>query len=423
MASKQEIFERRQKIVEILKEKRAVAVEELMELSNAKKRTIMDDIAELRKQGIEIKVGNGMVSLPKETTAVAIEPSNHRIMRQVELLLLMKNKESMTRRDLYKLCEKVLNPEQEYEDRKEEEVQLEKDLAKDRFRKAFEEDIRQLCRKNILQYSEGKLRKTFDTPVSYKLTEKDIYALLNKVAIEKHGEAYSELLEQIEQKLNNDIVYKLGEKHTFTDRVYTFEKKRSVDFNKGMALFKRVPYRERLLKIRYRTKSGAVLEKEIGVGALVYSEERAKLYLLAWTVENQQFSIYNLETIVQVEKTEGKNEYFMCREICNIVDEMFVVSVEEPYEVELEVTNVYNTREKFERLCKKRKYGKIVGTEAAAVFRYQDRIRGLDDFARYIRGFGRACRVLAPEPLAEKIMASNDEIIKMYEQYLNAREE
>lgn len=422
MASKQEIFERRKKIVAALQEKKQLSVEELMEISGAKKRTLMDDIAELRMQGMEIKVGNSLVSLMKETKLATIEHSNEKIMRQVQILMLFGSDNYLTEEELTKRCKEKLDFDRLYCEKEAYEVELEKSLIEDNFRKLFETDMKSLLEKKILEYDGHVYKRTFETPVCYKMSEEEIYDFLCKIAIGRHGEAYATVLERIEEKLNNDIVCKLGEKSNFTDKMYTFERKRNLDLEKGMSLIKRVSYKTNVLNVKYVTKKGAEIESNVSVGAIVYSEERAKLYLLVWTMERSQFSIINAESIVAMQETNEKNEHYMSKKIREILDEMFVVSIEEPVEVVVEVSNKFNIKEKFERLCKLRKFGKMEMVETPEKFLYKDKIRGLDDFARYIRGFGRACKVLTPDILIDKMVDSNDEIICMYEQYFESIE-
>lgn len=50
---------------------------------------------------------------------------------------------------------------------------------------------------------------------------------------------------------------------------------------------------------------------------------------------------------------------------------------------------------------------------------YRDTVRGLSDVARYLRGFGRSCKVNKPEKLKQMMIESNDKVIEMYEEYLN----
>ena len=79
--------------------------------------------------------------------------------------------------------------------------------------------------------------------------------------------------------------------------------------------------------------------------------------------------------------------------------------------------NCFNIKERLEKMAANRKFAKLDISEDKIV--YRDTVRGLSDVARYLRGFGRSCKVNKPEKLKQMMIESNDKVIEMYEEYLN----
>ena len=83
----------------------------------------------------------------------------------------------------------------------------------------------------------------------------------------------------------------------------------------------------------------------------------------------------------------------------------------------IEFKDCFNIKERLEKMAANRKFAKLDISEDKIV--YRDTVRGLSDVARYLRGFGRSCKVNKPEKLKQMMIESNDKVIEMYEEYLN----
>ena len=116
-------------------------------------------------------------------------------------------------------------------------------------------------------------------------------------------------------------------------------------------------------------------------------------------------------------ESEDINYIYQSDEVQKIIDEMFIVSVDNAENIEVEFKDCFNIKERLEKMVANRKFAKLDISEDKIV--YRDTVRGLSDVARYLRGFGRSCKVNKPEKLKQMMIESNDKVIEMYEEYLN----
>ncbi len=405
MADSKTINKRRNQIIEILKFNQEATMEELMKLCNIKQRTLLTEIKELRNFGFDIQRKNNVFKLENNTTSIVYEEADKRIMRQLVILSIFENKSKLSKKDIINSYKTQLLA---YRD--------DKIIFDDSIRRLLDDDLKDLVKRNILKIKDSMLYTTLNTPVWSRIKLEKMEELRDRVSLIKKGHDAFGIWNSIEEKITNEIVQKLyGEENTITDEIITYETKQTVQVEKELQILTEISYSTKELIITYKTNKGYIYEKNIQIGAVIYSCEREKIYLLAKEMDNEKLSLFNLSGVISLTETEKNNQIFMNNDIKKIINEMFIVSVEDPFYVELEFDNVYNIHEKITRLAKDRKNAKYEIKDDKIV--YYDCIRGLNDFARYIRGFGRSCKVIKPKELKDMIYESNEAVIKMYDDY------
>ena len=373
MADKNTVYKRRQKIIEALSDKDNVSLEEMMDICNVKRRTLFTDISELKKQGLKISIKSGIIMLENNDGLNFTEPSDKIIMRQVRIIKYIQNNKGITKKRLFN--------EWVYKEAKNSET--------DKRRKMLQEDINKLVRKKILSIdSNGIFHLSLDVPVTRKIKNDILLRMIYKIRAKCQGEAYQLILENIIKKMIADYTYKLEG---------TVEK----------------------TEIDYRTRRGEVIKRKVSVGTIIFACERDKMYIIASEEYNgaDNMTVIDMESIESATESEDINYIYQSDEVQKIIDEMFIVSVDNAENIEVEFKDCFNIKERLEKMAANRKFAKLDISEDKIV--YRDTVRGLSDVARYLRGFGRSCKVNKPEKLKQMMIESNDKVIEMYEEYLN----
>ena len=180
--------------------------------------------------------------------------------------------------------------------------------------------------------------------------------------------------------------------------------------------FQQFPYPEFSLRIPYRTNRGADVTATFSVGMIVYSVEANRIYLLGKNSEKRN-TIIALDRIRMdgVAILETPNYCYQSAEFHRIFEEMFHLSADEPVEVRVRFQNLPFIRNKVQRLCEVRKQAKTERIREDSEILYTDTLRGIGDFARYLRRFGRSAIVDAPEELKEMMLFTSRRVIGLYE--------
>ena len=168
-------------------------------------------------------------------------------------------------------------------------------------------------------------------------------------------------------------------------------------------------YRSKALEIRYATKDGerTVI---IQVATFLYNSDIDRSYLIGM-VDNKIFFIIT-RSILSIRKTDQLNRYYKNKKILNNLDLMFGASLDGPYNVKVEFQDIFNIREKIERIHDNRKHSRIACADNKII--YEDTIYGIYDFARFLRGFGLACKVLEPKELRDIMKNTYEKILHNY---------
>jgi len=429
MASKTAIEQRRQNLVDALeKEANGLTYQELENILGKKKRTIDDDIKELRKNGFELEVANGVVKLLGKGQTVM--HSSRDLVRKTKILMQLDQK----------TVEKNNNNLSVMLGRCTEEAFFEK---KDRRDKTIEKDLEELAQTGYLIASEslgepflGKLteplKENFQTenkgktkyrlglkaPVNYYMEEREPQFFLE--LIKEYGEesVFSETLNDIKEQLIKNMQLKLfyGDIDLNSDSILVGNRNHLIfAMEKIIQKLNDCHFTDKWIEVDYAKKDNESIKRIVASGILVYSLDHGKLYLFAkeMTEGILKNTILNTEKIIEIRELPKINVWYQAEEFQIIYDEMFSISVEDCYEVEVIFENIFNINEKLKRLSEKRKYAKLSYKDEKLV--YTDRIRGLYDFSKYLRGFGWACLATKPDVLVEQMYNSAKRVCQLYE--------
>lgn len=405
MADKNTVYKRRQKIIEALSDKDNVSLEEMMDICNVKRRTLFTDISELKKQGLKISIKSSIIMLENNDGLNFTEPSDKIIMRQVRIIKYIQNNKGITKKRLFN--------EWVYKEAKNSET--------DKRRKMLQEDINKLVRKKILSIdSNGIFHLSLDVPVTRKIKNDILLRMIYKIRAKCQGEAYQLILENIIKKMIADYTYKLeGTVENDNTEMLLYESKNNKRYYDVLSSIMNIDYANKKTEIDYRTRRGEVIKRKVSVGTIIFACERDKMYIIASEEYNgaDNMTVIDMESIESATESEDINYIYQSDEVQKIIDEMFIVSVDNAENIEVEFKDCFNIKERLEKMAANRKFAKLDISEDKIV--YRDTVRGLSDVARYLRGFGRSCKVNKPEKLKQMMIESNDKVIEMYEEYLN----
>lgn len=184
--------------------------------------------------------------------------------------------------------------------------------------------------------------------------------------------------------------------------------------------FVKHPYKTKALIIDYMGREG-VIKLGIDSGLLFYSVETNNFYLLCKKISDGNIMQLRLDRIVSIEEGESKNKNYRSLEFLNIYEEMFSASYDSAKtHVKVLFQNFGNIEERLSALHRKRKLSKLYKTEPLSddiphSIIYEDDLRGISAFSRYLRSFGSSALVLEPVELRELMIQSNQKILNNYE--------
>lgn len=180
------------------------------------------------------------------------------------------------------------------------------------------------------------------------------------------------------------------------------------------------PYKTKCLNVDYR-KDNNLISISVCPGIIFYSIETSCFYLLCIDREDNTVRQLRLDKIQSITDTDEKNSSYRSQKFQDIYEEMFSSAYShELTHVKILFQDFGNIRERIEALHKKRKKAKLYSLETPIkglphTIVYEDDIRGLSAFARYIRSFGSSALVVEPPNLRDSLINSYKKIKHNYE--------
>lgn len=404
MASKESINIRRKKLLDRLSDGTAATIEELMVIGNAKKRTILDDISNLRKSGNVIEIVNGIATL-KECTDVVIKSSKS-VMRKVRIIAILDKYNGATKEKLLKSIVSCIIDFGYDEERKKQKLDTE--------RKNLDNDLKSLITEGMVQEENGLYKTTILMPKAIQLEDKSVLTLYETIVNDASSVSYGSVLCNIARKIEEALQYKLySDSKKITQSVLIQDNKEKID--KYESILKKIfklPFKTKMLSFEAMNRYGTTYKQMIAVEKIVYLSDTGRLYLIGQEHEVPRRGIVEFSRILNVEATELENSVYDNDEINEICSSMLRISTEMPHTISIELEDTEYIREKLISLTENRKDSTISFVKGKII--YRDRVRGIDDMAKFVRGFGAQCIVHEDEELRNRIIESSRKVLERY---------
>ena len=186
--------------------------------------------------------------------------------------------------------------------------------------------------------------------------------------------------------------------------------------------FTSYPYKTNLLELSYSRK-GEIQCDIFAVGLLFYSVETGEFYVLGKNILKNRTESRRIDRFLNISPSTETHNEFHANKYYRIFEEMFSSQYEEKiYNVKVLFQDFGNVKKRFQDLKKIRSNSNIKAISSPPEncpysFVYTDTIRGLSDFARYLRGFGMSVLAVEPSELKEKMLFTYERIIKEYGEF------
>ena len=260
----------------------------------------------------------------------------------------------------------------------------------------------------------------------YKLTKKSPVLLtlewdmaqdiLSEIRAFGNSYALKDRLKSIEAKLSVALYSDVESVDGSNFEIFGNKINRNTEIGSELDRLSEIPFERSAVNVTYKGKS--FLFK---VGLLVYVADKDKLYMMGLS-QNEDGSFSDKDTVLLVERIEKieitniPNDIFRSAHYMNLYDEMFSISTEELEHVVVEFDIFGNIPKKVQQLVSTRKNASFTLDNEKGVGIYEDDIRGMTDFARYLRKYGRSVRVAKPESLKAMMKNTVDRLEERYRQ-------
>lgn len=212
--------------------------------------------------------------------------------------------------------------------------------------------------KEIAITSDGTYHATGrSVPILHHFSKETVSKLLEQVKLLPAASPYHSQLNSIAHKLE---IIKLSDNlgSVSSPNYLTYGKQHEMleEINQWMKKLSDSSYAEKLIRITYKTKAGQMLTILFQTGLVIYSVEKAKLYLLGkeYTEEpaltEKYNSIIDMSRISTIENTDFPNDSYRSAAYQHIFSEMFSISLEEPLMVKVRFDLEANVKRKIHYL-------------------------------------------------------------------------
>lgn len=260
-------------------------------------------------------------------------------------------------------------------------------------------------------------------PILHHFTDDELFTLQDLLETLPEASPYHSQLQSIAKKLeiveaslnmgdisgSNYLIY--GRNHSILRQLSQWMKKLSES-----------NYTEKLIRIEYKTRSDCTLNILFQTGMVIYNVEKASLYLLGREFKDDPAlgsnfnTIIDVSTITLIQETDYPNTHYRSKGYQRIFSEMFSISLERPSKVIVRFDLEANVRRKVEALQQQRTYASVTLYPEENQLEYTDTLRGINDFASYLRQFGKSVHVIAPPRLKRKMARSVELTLGRYEE-------
>lgn len=412
-----------QMLYQLLKDKGELSVAQIQELLGISRKSVYNYIEELEARNVQLQTRaqgkTKLYSLVEEAVELGQYGAIDKNVMIVSSIVRALQKQPMTEKELIKAWGMDIRQddgsfaENDYVGIKA--TQLHNLLAT-----LTEARVLQWDGKNNPYYPTGKLVPPL---LKLQLDVDSFYELKDKLESITTGHPYYKQLHTVYEKMN----FICDDEEYENDEVFLVQGKSYFRFQEVKPLVQRLidaNFANKIISFELTDKQGKVTKKTFAVGMLVYAADKDKLYMFGRNA-NADGKIKGSATPIDVSKIdnvqekEGANTIFGSQEYQDIYKEMLSVSIEPAEEVEVEFEHKFNNLAKLEQLKRQRPLAKLVVKGDTII--YKDRVRGLADFANYLRTFGKRFRVVKPLKLRKIILNGIMRNLKLYEELENGQ--
>lgn len=260
---------------------------------------------------------------------------------------------------------------------------------------------------------------------STQILAADSREITNYCALHKKGPALSQILRNTYDSIDRKLAHCLPAKDVKikVSAVRRIGKQNTISEEqlKHLQKFRNFPFADRVLNIPYRSNSGQFLSCSFSTGLIVYSGETGRIYLLGRDAEkrNTVIPLDHIRTDGISVKKGSYNYIYQHPEFMRMFEEMFHLSTDDPVFVRVRFANLPFVHAKIRRLCEMRPRASMKLISDGTEILYTDTLRGLTDFARYLRRFGRSALVDEPAELRDLMIMSSRKILELYDESLS----
>lgn len=386
------------RILELFKKSKSIALETLMKEFNVTDRTIKSDISKLRQRGINIDVKDGIYSYSQQENFSRVNSIEKKDIRNsIILQTISENRESLNRLQLIDMV-------------------LKKVVSSDSLSyKTLERAINALEDNHIIHTNKnGKYDLSLDTEVIYSIPKEDIYKFCYYQNIYGKDFPFNKTLKSVSRKFDTIINQGNPSEDDFEDDRFITLGRSFNDDEIIINIIKKLEvnnYAKNSLELKYITNRNYIMTVHIDVVALLYNWDKDKTYIAGLT--SKGLTLIDVKKVQSIKALNFENMYFMDKPTLERLEIMFSAAVDGPYKIKVRFQNIYNIKEKIEKLKQIRKTASI--SENEGFFIYEDIIYGLYDFASFLRRFGRSCEVLEPKELRNIMRETYKKILESYE--------
>lgn len=406
MANKQVIQERCRAILNRLEEGPASS-SELMEISGTQERTLWEDIKKLRDSGSIIEREEDIITLHEKKESA--ERSSQAVARQAAVILLLSENQELNKEEpglnKEEIVEELATDKFEMNFKEEEDYRLAEepddanDIRKGTVAKNLESDLEKLLAQGMIQQKNGRYYISITMNSVSKYRDLILLSIHKKIMTSGENSPYSSVLYVIAEKIADLMRYRLYDDENLQEKVCSLpirDNKAKIDNYRETAIkLLRLPFKEKKLHIKWKTKKEELREITLSVERIVYSCESGKMHLIgvsdnAWNIWDK--TPIDIADITEVETTDLENKIYNNKRINEILAESVVTDTDKSHTIEVEFDNTEEIEEKVEQIVSTRldtAKKEIRGNKII----YTDTIRGVRDITKILRKFGSSCRV------------------------------
>ena len=289
---------------------------------------------------------------------------------------------------------------------------------------AYRNDLKALCDQKLITTKYDKMTRhtkytlTSKAPSITSISGENLYTFCNRYensASSVDKEPARKIYDKIRLLINMETDSISHDQFGRTDRNDSEQEEKYYQFIDQ-------PYNTNILEFDYRNDN-VIYHIRFETGLIFYRKDISKYFVLGTDLRDNKCCSLRLDRISNIQSTDAKNEKYLDRSYEKIYQEMFLSTYEDTlYDVKVLVMDYHNEPDHFKNLSSVRgknarfsKAGDLTngfiyteethdngGSKTSSFsykYIYEDKIRGLSDFADYLSAFGFVAIAIQPPEL------------------------